>query len=157
MPVDYSNPWTYLGTEVDSEMLSSFFGFVYLITIRDTGQKYIGRKYIWSRRKEKGKSRRKRVESDWKTYYSSHEGLKQIGKENPERLQREILHLCCGEGETNFLEIEEQFKRDVLYSDEYLNDQINGKWFKKNVQGRYRNNDLHHTHKEDSIHAGEVG
>lgn len=127
------NPWTYEGEVVTVDTFEGYFGYVYQITDRKTGRKYIGRKYIWSYRKEKGVTRRKKKESNWQQYYSSNEELKQIGKETPERLKREILHLCKSKGECNFLEVAEQFKRNVLYSDEYMNDNINGKWFKKNV------------------------
>lgn len=123
------NPWLYEGEIVTSDILQGYFGFVYRITDKETGKKYIGRKYIWNYRKEKGASRRKKQESDWQNYFSSNEELKQIGKEFPERLEREILHLCRSKGECNFLEVAEQFKRDVLYSDEYMNDNINRKVF----------------------------
>jgi hypothetical protein len=128
------NPWTYEGRVVEIDTLVGFYGFVYLITDRQTGKKYIGRKYVWSYRKEKGASRRKKQESDWQDYYSSNEELKQIGKESPERLQREILHLCRSKGECNFLEVAEQIKRDVLYSDDYMNDNINRKVFQEECQ-----------------------
>lgn len=131
--ISTDNPWTYEGEVVTANTFEGYFGYVYQITDRKTGRKYIGRKYIWRYRKEKGATRRKKKESDWQQYYSSNEELKQIGKETPERLKREILHLCKSKGECNFLEIAEQFKRNVLYSDEYMNDNINGKWFKKNV------------------------
>lgn len=127
------NPWIYEGEVVTADTLDGYFGYVYQITDRETGKKYIGRKYIWSYRKEKGSSKRKKRESDWQDYYSSNDELKKIGKETPERLHREILHLCKSKGECNYLEVAEQVKRDVLYSDHYLNDNINGKWFKKNV------------------------
>lgn len=136
------NPWFYNEHIITSNDIKNFFGFVYLITNTKTNEKYIGRKYLWVMKRIKGSNRRKKEESNWKTYYSSHEGLIKIGKEFPEILKRDILHLCKSQGEANFLEIEEQFKRDVLYSNEYLNDQINGKWFKKNVMSRYRN-ELH--------------
>ena len=121
------NYWIYNGKEVTLETLIGFFGFVYIIIDNETGKKYIGRKYIWSMRKEKGSIKRKKKESDWQNYYSSNEELKQIGKEDPKRLRREILHLCKSKGECNYLEVAEQFKRDVLYSDEYMNDNINRK------------------------------
>lgn len=121
------NYWIYNRKEVTLDTLIGFFGFVYIIIDNETGKKYIGRKYIWSMRKEKGSIKRKKRESDWQNYYSSNEELKQIGKEDPKRLRREILHLCRSKGECNYLEVAEQFKRDVLYSDEYMNDNINRK------------------------------
>lgn len=128
MQINYEDsPWFFKGVIFTSDNIKKYFGFVYEIQDKETGQKYIGRKYFWSKKKVKGTTRRKRVESDWKTYFSSHDDLKKIGKECPNRLHRTILHLCSGQGETNFLEIEEQFKNDVLYSELYLNDQINRK------------------------------
>jgi hypothetical protein len=124
-----SNPWIYEGKNVTIDILSEFFGFVYIIQDKQTGKKYIGRKYIWSYRKEKLSSRRKKKESDWQDYYSSNDELKKLGKESPERLHREILHLCKSKGECNYLEIAEQFKREVLHSDDYMNDNINRKVF----------------------------
>lgn len=131
---DYNNPWIYRGQEVTSELLSPYFGFVYILSDLENGKLYIGKKHIWNLRKVKGKTRRQRVESDWKDYYSSHSEIKELGKSNPNRFKREILHLCSGLGMTNWKEIEEQFLRKVLYDDRYYNDQINGKWFKKNIQ-----------------------
>jgi hypothetical protein len=136
--VDYPNPWIYKGEPLTDEMTKGFFGFVYLITSPD-GRKYIGRKYLASRRKQKGKIRRVKKDSGWKAYYSSSDELKtEIEKLGEDNFKREVLHLCRTKGETNFLEIEEQFKRDVLRRDDYFNDQINGKWFKKNVMGYTR-------------------
>ena len=58
---------------------STFFGFVYKITRRDTGRSYIGKKQLifTERRKVKGRVNRKHVkkESDWKTYTGSCEEL----------------------------------------------------------------------------------
>ena len=73
------NPWIYEGKVVTADTLDGYFGYVYQITDRETGKKYIGRKYIWSYRKEKGASRRKKKESDWQDYYSSNDELKKIG------------------------------------------------------------------------------
>lgn len=135
---EYVNPWTYQGVVVEEETISKFAGFVYLITNLLNGRQYIGRKYSWINRKKKGATRRSRSESNWKEYYGSNEFLqedvKNLGAMN---FKREILHFGKSKGEVNFLEIEEQFKRDVLYSDHFYNDQIQGKYFKKNVI-RYR-------------------
>lgn len=97
MTIDYDNPWVYKGVPISSTVASKYFGFVYEIVDKETNEKYIGRKYLWKKKKIPGSIRKKKVESDWKTYYSSHEGLKKIGKENPNRLSREILHFCSGQ------------------------------------------------------------
>ena len=69
--------------EPTEDELGKYVGFVYLITERDTGKKYIGKKFFWSKRRLpplKGKSRKRTVvkESDWKDYYGSSEHLKTL-------------------------------------------------------------------------------
>jgi len=135
---EYINPWTYQGVVVEEETVSKFAGFVYLLTNLLTGRQYVGRKYSWINRKKKGATRRSRSESNWKEYYGSNDIIQQEVKDlGPMTFKREILHFGKSKGEVNFLEIEEQFKRDVLYSDQFYNDQIQGKYFKKNVM-KYR-------------------
>lgn len=128
----YENPWMHNGVAYNGE--GKYYGFVYLITDKETGKKYVGRKYMKTLRKQKKSTRRKSAESDWRDYYSSNEFIKNIAKVEPLRFSREILHLCETKGKTNFLEVEEQFCRKVLWSDDYLNDNINGKWYKENVK-----------------------
>ena len=76
MAVDYPNPWKYKGRAFTTEKIGDHYGFVYLIENQLTGQKYIGRKYFWQKRKPKGKTRRVTSESDWKKYYGSNDELK---------------------------------------------------------------------------------
>jgi hypothetical protein len=124
----YENAWTFDGKEFDSEDIGDAYGFVYLITTPE-GQKYIGRKYFWSIRKVKGKTRRQRSESDWKKYYGSSDLLKAKIKESDKNLfRREIISLHSTKGRVNYEEVKEQFVNGVLESDDYINDNINGKW-----------------------------
>jgi hypothetical protein len=124
----YENAWTFDGKEFDSEDIGDAYGFVYLITTPE-GQKYIGRKYFWSIRKVKGKTRRQRSESDWKKYYGSSDLLKAKIKESDRNLfRREIISLHSTKGRVNYEEVKEQFVNGVLESDDYINDNINGKW-----------------------------
>lgn len=124
----YENAWTFNGKEFDSEDIGDAYGFVYLITTPE-GQKYIGRKYFWSIRKVKGKTRRQRSESDWKKYYGSSDLLKAKIKESDRNLfKREIISLHSTKGRVNYEEVKEQFVNGVLESDDYINDNINGKW-----------------------------
>ena len=74
----------------------------------------------------KGKKKRFKVESDWKTYWSSSDELKQdvknLGEEN---FKREIVHLCFGKGELSYLELREQIDRRVLeYPTDWYNNLI---------------------------------
>ena len=65
--------WTYNGAEFTEEMISDNYGFVYLITNTLTGRKYIGKKFFYSSKTKvvKGKKKKFKVSSDWKTYYGS--------------------------------------------------------------------------------------
>jgi len=100
------------------------YGFVYLITHKESGKKYIGKKFFWSQRTKtvKGKKKRIKVESDWKDYYGSNKYLNEerelIGND---AYKREILHLCTNKAECAYLELVEQVERKVLLSDEYYN------------------------------------
>lgn len=110
--------WLYQGKEfTDPE--SKLIGFVYLITCNVSGKRYIGKKLFWStkRKQVKGKSKRIKVESDWKSYWSSSDELKaDVKKLGEENFTKEIIHLCYGKGELSYLEAREQFDRRVLES-----------------------------------------
>lgn len=130
----YKNPWIHKGSVFDSDDISCYYGFVYLIEHIPSGKKYIGRKYFHSYRKPPKGSRRKKSESDWKTYYGSNKELQEwVKSEGEENFRREILRLYKTKGGVNYGEIKEQFERRVLETDEYINDQIAGKYYKKNV------------------------
>ena len=106
---------------------NDYYGFVYLITNKKTGQKYIGKKFFWSKKTlpiTKTRKRRKRllVESDWKEYFGSNRILnEEINHQGNTHFKREILHLCKSRGECAYMEAKEQFDRDVLLTDEYYN------------------------------------
>ena len=99
---DYENPWLYEGKPFTSDDIGNFFGYVYLITNKTTGKKYIGRKYFVQKRKPKGGKRRVTSESNWKKYYGSSPELQSdvcaYGKEN---FSREILSLQTTLGKNN--------------------------------------------------------
>lgn len=129
---EYDNPWTFNGIPFTSEHIGKFVGFVYIITNTNTGKKYIGRKYFSSLRKKKKETRRTRSESDWKNYYGSSDVLSsQVRSLGKSIFKRQILSLHLTRGDVNYCEVREQFVCDVLEKDEYLNDNINGKWFRK--------------------------
>ena len=46
----YENPELYEGKPFTSDDIGDFFGYVYLITNKTTGKKYIGRKYFVQKR-----------------------------------------------------------------------------------------------------------
>lgn len=122
--------WHYQGAPIhstDDLPEGKWMGFVYLITNRLDGRKYVGKKLLTfaSTRQVKGKKKRVRVASDWMDYYGSSDELKaDVEKLGAEHFHREILHLCATKGECNYLEAREQFDRRVLESDDYYNGQI---------------------------------
>jgi hypothetical protein len=86
-------------------------------------------------RKTRGAKRRSRIESDWRDYYGSSDVVKDlINQSETSNFQREILSLHKTKGEMNYTEVKEQFQRNVLESSEYLNDTINGRYFKSRVE-----------------------
>ena len=119
--------------------LIEYVGFVYLITERDTGKKYVGKKFFWSTRKLpplKGQKRKRTVkkQSDWMDYYGSSETLKiLVEHKGGEAYYREILHLCETKGECSYLEAKEQFLRDVLLREDYYNEFIGCKIHSRHI------------------------
>jgi len=107
------------------------YGFVYVITNRANGKKYVGKKFFWSKKTlpiTKTRKRRKRllVESDWKDYFGSNVHLKEeVTNMGPDMFHREIIHLCKTKGECAYMETKEQFDRGVLLTDDYYNGIIN--------------------------------
>jgi len=138
--VSYENPWIFDEVIFDSEDINKYVGFVYCIVNLIDGRKYIGRKYFHSIRKVKGKSRRQKKESDWKDYYgSSKELLTDVEKHGIINFKRIMLSLHTTRGDVNYEEVKQQFLNNVLESDKYYNDNINGKWMRKPqhiVEGR---------------------
>ena len=128
----YDNPWLFNGEPFTSEDIGKFVGFVYCIESLTDGKLYIGRKYFYSTRKVKGKSRRVKKESDWKQYYGSSDILKErVEKFGYEAHRRIILSLHKTEGDCNYEEVRQQFIHNVLEDDRFLNENINGKWHRK--------------------------
>lgn len=127
---DGESPWLWNGEPLEEIDTSRFKCFVYLITNRLTGKRYIGFKTTVSRKTKvvKGRKRHVEVESDWRTYWSSSEVLKGdidlYGKGN---FIREVIHLCPLKGVGKYYELYEQIVRHVLTanSDRYYNGIVN--------------------------------
>jgi len=148
--------WTYKGKYITelSDMPEDVFGFIYKITNGKTGQFYIGKKQVVSIRKRKfGKKetaalqdkRMKKYEmvtkeSDWSSYRSSNkevtnwfitEGIP--NEDINEQLKLEILRFCSNKKSLTYYELQEQFAHDVLGDELSLNDNLLGKFFRKDL------------------------
>lgn len=134
MKSSYPNPWqTPTGNLETEDLQDDWIGFVYLITNKKNGRKYVGKKFLWRTLKLpplKGTKRKRKVvkESDWKKYWGSSNDLKaDIEKIGHDNFTREILHFCTSKTELSYMELKEQVDRGVLLTDMYYNDFIGGK------------------------------
>ena len=131
-------PWNPAYEDIPQE----YVGFVYRITDNETGEMYIGQKRF---RKTKTlpitKTRKRRtktqVESDWRTYHSSSDTIKE-GLVAGRTYTREILRFGYSKGDLNYLEMLEQVKCDVLLSDKYLNGIINVRIHQKHLSEKLK-------------------
>jgi len=127
--------WLFESTPVES-LPEDCVGFVYLITNTVSGRKYIGKKLAKFSRttvktvklkngNKKKKKIRSKIDSDWLTYYGSNDELnKDIQLLGPEKFTREILYYCQSRAECSYIEAREQFRHQVLESDDYYNGHI---------------------------------
>lgn len=133
--------WTYKGQEFTSDEIEDYVGFVYLLTNKLTGMKYVGKKkfhFKVTKPPLKGKKRKRRSlkESDWQEYYGSSEETKALVEEHGGGIfEREILHLCTKLGELSYLEMLEQVQREVLLRDDYYNGIIQCRIHRNHVKG----------------------
>jgi hypothetical protein len=131
--------WYYNDTVLDV-VPDGMEGFVYLIENLTNNKKYIGKKNFWERRKDRKTGRRKKKESNWKSYNSSCDELiadvKELGVDN---FRKTILYLCPHKKSMSYFETLEQFKRDVIMREDYYNTNVEGKFFsseKENIYGK---------------------
>ena len=134
--------WLYKNKEINSieDMPTDTFGFVYLVTHTPSGKKYLGKKQLIANRTLpplKGSKRKRKIqkESDWKTYYGSQTEVKQLVKESQDMLEfvREIIIFTSTKKQLTYFETKLQFVNEVLENDEYLNSNILGKFFRKDL------------------------
>ena len=139
--------WIYKGSLINevTDMPTGAHGFVYIITASN-GSQYIGKKTLHSIRKRKfGKKESKLVtdkrkklyemvkrESDWKSYTGSNKELNEDIK-NGITYDREILYFAFGKKQLSYFEVRELFTRNVLESSNYYNDNIQGTFFRRDV------------------------
>lgn len=122
--------WLHEGKELH-ELPAKCEAFVYLITNKTNGMKYVGKKlakFQVTKQPLKGKTNKRRStkESDWREYWGSSDRLKaDVERLGPDNFTREILYFCPSRGIASYLEAREQFERRVLESDNYYNGIIN--------------------------------
>lgn len=138
-------PWVYNGNPVVklSDFPEGTYGFIYEITHKDTNQKYIGKKQLYSyhtkyskvfNEKTKRWNKVKEVtatESNWQKYFGSNKEIVDlVKKEGKNKFKREILLLVPSKKLLTYYELAEQCKRDVLTDPRYINSNILGKFFR---------------------------
>jgi len=151
--------WLYDGKEITEleDFPENTFGFVYQITHLPTGKKYIGKKQlVYTQKKRIGKKEKKRIkeekklrgeraisptfkyvkkESDWKSYVGSNDEIKQLLEEGSiSDFKREILEFAHNKKQLSYLETKKLFTESVLERDEFLNSNIQGKWYPKDTK-----------------------
>jgi len=70
------------------------------------------------------------VESNWRKYIGSSKEAK--ARKNM-ITKREILHFCRNKKYLSYMETKELFCREVLENENYINDNINGSYYRKDV------------------------
>jgi hypothetical protein len=129
------------------EKANEYYGFVYIITNIKTKKFYIGKKaFIHNKKKKltkkeiaehtgagrKPTTRIDKVDSGWKLYYgSSKELLADVKIHGEKYFERIVLHLAKNKKQLSFLELQEQITYRVLFKDNSYNDNIAGKYFRK--------------------------
>lgn len=131
--------WLYKGRKIDNieDMPDNTYGFIYEVIHNPTGRKYIGKKVLIFNRTLpplKGTKRKRKVqkESDWMTYYGSHQEIKALIKEGKqEEFSREVLEFVPTKKLLTYFECKYLFIKEVLEHNEYINDNILAKFYRK--------------------------
>ena len=131
--------WKYKDEVIESieDMPEGTFGFIYEVIHNPTGRRYLGKKVLQFNRTLpplKGMKRKRKVvkESDWKTYYGSHAEIKGLIKEGKqEEFSREILQYVPTKKLLTYFECKYLFIKEVLEHNEYINDNILAKFYRK--------------------------
>jgi len=149
------NNWLYnldgINICMDENYTTTSYGFIYKITNLKTGKFYIGKKsYIHNKKKKLGKkellalptsrgrkptTKTEQVDSGWKTYWgSSKDLLADIKLLGEDKFERVILKEAKNKKQLTFLELQEQILHNVLLNDNSYNDNILGKFYRKDLE-----------------------
>jgi hypothetical protein len=145
--------WLYKEQVIEKieDMPQDAFGFIYITTHKPSGVSYIGKKSLYHNVKRKltkkelaeqtGRGRKPTTqvvqkESDWKIYYGSAKPILEILKEGKhDEFTREILQIVNNKKLLTYYECKYLFTYGVLeHSVEYFNDNILGKFFRKDFE-----------------------
>lgn len=122
--------WLFQGEPV-TQLPDGYVGFVYVITNLLDGRRYFGKKILHFTKTKmlKGKKKRIKTESDWKTYYGSSDELcKDVERLGSDKFKREILHFCKNKGMMSYLEMRHQMDERVLENQEkFYNRQVHAR------------------------------
>jgi hypothetical protein len=137
--------WSYQGQDFESSMIpEGAEGFVYEMQAIINGKlvRYIGKKNFYSTTKKRMGKRAVAQLQDKRTkkytiqkklsyidYYSSNAELKAAHKAGID-IRRYIIKICFSKTELTYYETKYQFVRGVLESDEFLNGNILGRFYK---------------------------
>jgi hypothetical protein len=141
----YFDGWIYNNIEFTEDMIpEGAVGFVYEMTavIDGASRIYIGKKNFYSTTKKRMGKRAVEQLQDKRTkkytiqkklsyidYYSSNAELKAAHKAGID-IRRYIIKICLTKTELTYYETKYQFVRGVLESDEFLNGNILGRFYK---------------------------
>ena len=151
--------WTYQGRIINniSDFPENTYGFIYQVWHKPTDYKYIGKKVLFfERNKRLGKKaleelREERrtqgiggrvplkqlviTESDWKSYYGSHETIKKLVNETKdfrEEWEKQILCFVPNKKLLTYFECKYLFINEVLETrSNFINDNVLGKFYRK--------------------------
>jgi len=137
--------WKYKGKEFDESCVPlGGIGFIYIMTAIIDGKSvaYIGKKNFFANIKrplgkkalaistdKRLKKYTRELKPDFMKYYSSNKTLKDAHKAGVV-IKREILMICYSAMELTYQEVKYQFKYEVLEKEEYLNQNILGRFYK---------------------------
>ncbi len=104
-----------LPNDIDIE---EYEGFVYKVKEISSGREYCGQKHFWSYPKG-SKSKKKRKESNWKSYRTSSKHLAEAIKNDRNNYTFSIIYLCKDNTLMNYLEAKMILLGDYLCTDDY--------------------------------------
>jgi hypothetical protein len=142
--------WLYKDKRIESleDFPEGTYGFIYITIHEPSGKSYLGKKVLYHNIKKKltkkelaeqtGRGRKPTTtitqkESDWKTYYGSAKPILELIKQGKQKdFIRKILFTVNNKKLLTYYECKYLFQLGVLENpDEWINDNILGKFFRK--------------------------